>query len=79
MTVYLTIVSVFGRLCDHTTHLTTPAAAFLFVFFSFVAFGFPLAIRLRFYLAYLYMLILDVRKELSHSDWLFASKRETNP
>ena len=72
MTSYLTVVSAFGRLCGHTTQLTT-------VTFLFVVFGFPLGFTLGFYFAYLYMLISHVRKELSHSDWLFVCKPKTNP
>ena len=41
--------------------------------------GNEVGFTLGFYFAYLYILISHVRKELSHSDWLFVCKLKTNP
>ena len=42
-------------------------------------FWFPPRFTLGFYFAYLYMLTSHVRKEVSHSGWLFVCKLKTNP
>ena len=47
--------------------------------FFVCCFWFPPRFTLGFYFAYLYMLISHVRKEVSHSDWLFVCKLKTNP
>lgn len=47
-------------------------ATLLYVNFLFFYFWFSSRFTLGFYCAYLYMLISRVRKELSHSDWLFV-------
>ena len=44
--------------------------------FFVCCFWFSPRFTLGFYFAYLYMFISHVRKELSHSDWLFVCKHE---
>ena len=66
-----------GRL--HKSLKATRVVTLLYVNFLFVVFGFSLASRLVFILHFSYMLISHVRKELSHSDWLFVCKLKNNP